>query len=184
MGNFAAFAEKFDFSSYKTWADIGGATGQLSTLSRAASAYPLPKYDLPEVQPIAAAAECGSNNLDGRVNPETIDFFANEFPKADIITMGMIFHDWNLENKKMLIAKAFRAWPAGGAFVAIENIIDNERRQNSIRSDDVAEHAHRIWRGVSILPAHSSPGGAKREGLAAARLSRLAGAASAAVAYK
>ncbi|SDF31028.1 O-methyltransferase [Bradyrhizobium brasilense] len=42
----------------------------------------------------------------------------------------MILHDWNLENKKMLIAKAYRALPVGGALVAIENIIDDERRQN------------------------------------------------------
>ena len=31
-GNFAAFAEKFDFSRYHTLCDIGGATGQLSCL--------------------------------------------------------------------------------------------------------------------------------------------------------
>jgi hypothetical protein len=29
-GNFQAFAEKFDFSGYKTLCDVGGATGQLS----------------------------------------------------------------------------------------------------------------------------------------------------------
>ena len=60
----------------------------------------------------------------------------------------MILHDWNLENKKMLIAKAYRALPAGGALVAIENIIDDERRQNVFGLHDVAEHADRIWRGV------------------------------------
>ena len=31
MGNFMAFAEKFDFANYETLADIGGATGQLAT---------------------------------------------------------------------------------------------------------------------------------------------------------
>ena len=60
-----------------------------------------------------------------------IDFFTDEFPSADLITMGMILHDWNLENKKMLIAKAYRALPEGGAFVAIENIIDDARRDNA-----------------------------------------------------
>jgi len=45
--------------------------------------------------------------------------------------MGMILHDWNLEHKKMLIAKAYRALPEGGAFVAIENIIDDARRDNA-----------------------------------------------------
>jgi hypothetical protein len=31
----------------------------------------------------------------------------------------MVLHDLNLEHKKMLIAKAYKALPAGGAFVAI-----------------------------------------------------------------
>ena len=44
--------------------------------------------------------------------------------------MEMILHE-NLENKKMLISKAYRALPAGGALVAIENIIDDERRKNA-----------------------------------------------------
>ena len=60
-----------------------------------------------------------------------IDFLRDEFPKADVITMGMILHDWNLEIKKQLIAKAYRALPKGGALIAIENIIDDERRQNA-----------------------------------------------------
>jgi hypothetical protein len=45
--------------------------------------------------------------------------------------MGMILHDWNLEHKKMLIAKAYAALPEGGALVAIENIIDDGRRENA-----------------------------------------------------
>jgi len=131
MGNFIAFAEKFDFSSYKTLADIGGATGQLSTIISARHPHMRCRScDLPEVQPIAER-RVRAQNLDDRVTAETIDFFADEFPKADVITMGMILHDWNLENKKMLIAKAFSALPPGGAFVAIENIIDNDRRQNA-----------------------------------------------------
>ncbi len=44
--------------------------------------------------------------------------------------MGMILHDWNLENKKLLIKAAYDALPEGGALVAIENIIDDARREN------------------------------------------------------
>ena len=131
MGNFTAFAERFDFSKFSTLADIGGATGQLSCI--VAERHPYLRCvtcDLPEVQPIAER-HIVARNLAGRVTAQKIDFFADEFPKADIITMGMILHDWNLEKKKMLIAKAYRALPAGGAFVAIENIIDDERRQNA-----------------------------------------------------
>ena len=52
-------------------------------------------------------------------------------PRADVITMGNILHDWNLENKKMLIRKAYDALPQGGAFIAIENLIDDARRENA-----------------------------------------------------
>ena len=82
------------------------------------------------VQPIADR-RIAREGLTGRVRTGAIDFLKQEFPKADVITMGMILHDWNLEHKKMLIAKAYRALPEGGAFVAIENIIDDERRRNA-----------------------------------------------------
>ena len=52
-------------------------------------------------------------------------------PKADVITMGMILHDWNLEKKMQLIQAAYDALPSGGAFAAIENLIDDERRSNA-----------------------------------------------------
>ena len=56
---------------------------------------------------------------------------APTLPKADVITMGNILHDWNLENKKRLIQKAYAALPDGGAFIAIENLIDDARRENA-----------------------------------------------------
>lgn len=45
--------------------------------------------------------------------------------------MGNILHDWNLEKKKVLIAKAYAALPVGGAFIAVENLIDDARRTNA-----------------------------------------------------
>jgi hypothetical protein len=44
--------------------------------------------------------------------------------------MGMILHDWNLEKKMHLIRAAYDALPPGGAFVAIEALIDDDRREN------------------------------------------------------
>src|SRR5204863_5371093 len=98
MGNFTAFAEKFDFSKYKTLADIGGATGQLSAI--VAARHPQIQCrtcDLAEVRPIAER-RVREGNLSGRVIAETIDFFGDEFPNADVTTMGMGLTDWNLEN--------------------------------------------------------------------------------------
>ena len=131
MANFETFTNKFDFTRYRSLVDIGGATAQLSCF--VAGHHPhmrCASYDLPVVQPIAERRirEAG---LRGRITVGTLDFFEDEFPRADVITMGMILHDWNLPVKKMLIEKAYRALPEGGALVAIEHIIDDERRSNS-----------------------------------------------------
>jgi hypothetical protein len=58
------------------------------------------------------------------------DFFADPLPKADVITMGMILHDWSLEKKLHLIRQVYDALPDGGVFIAVENLIDDERREN------------------------------------------------------
>ena len=129
--NFEAFAEKMDFSPYETLADIGGATGQLASIVAARHPHlACRSCDLPVVRPIAER-RIRAAGLEKRVAAEEIDFLTDEFPRADVITMGMILHDWNLDHKKMLIAKAWRALPEGGAFVAIENIIDDARRENA-----------------------------------------------------
>ncbi|HEX4940349.1 MAG TPA: methyltransferase [Candidatus Kapabacteria bacterium] len=130
-GNFAAFAEKFDFSRYQSLCDVGGATGLLSSLVAQRHAHlHCTTFDLPAVEPIARQwiARAG---LEQRVDVVSGDFLTGTLPRADIITMGMILHDWNLEKKKHLIRLAYDALPEGGAFVAIENLIDNERRENA-----------------------------------------------------
>jgi hypothetical protein len=183
LGNFTAFAEKFDFSKYKTLADIGGATGQLSAI--VASRHPhmqCRSCDLPQVRPIAER-RVQARDLGGRVTTDTIDFFADEFPRADIITMGMILHDWNLENKKMLIAKAFRALPVGGALVAIENIIDDERRQNGFGLMMSLNMLIEFGEAFDFTGAQFTDW-CKEAGFSRCEIIPLAGPASAAVAYK
>ena len=59
------------------------------------------------------------------------DFFNEPLPKADVIVMGHILHDWNLDEKKQLVRKAWEALPAGGAFVVHEAIIDDDRSRNA-----------------------------------------------------
>ena len=130
LGNFHALAEKFDFSGYKTLCDVGGATGQLSLI--VAARHPhlrCTTFDLPVVEPIANKTIAAAG-LAERVATASGDFFTDPVPKADVITMGMILHDWNLERKMQLITAAYDALPEGGAFVVIENFIDDARRQN------------------------------------------------------
>ena len=128
--NFEALADKFDFSRYRTLCDVGGATGLLSI--EVAKRHPQMRcvsFDLAAVEPIAARSIAASGLRD-RVITASGDFFTDPLPKADVITMGMILHDWNLERKKQLIRAAYEALPAGGAFVAIEALIDDARREN------------------------------------------------------
>src|SRR6185503_5446084 len=71
-----------------------------------------------------------AQNLSHRITVASGDCFRDPLPKADVITMGMSLHDWNLEKKRQLIRAAYDALPDGGAFVAIENLIDDARREN------------------------------------------------------
>ncbi|MDH5472451.1 MAG: acetylserotonin O-methyltransferase [Gammaproteobacteria bacterium] len=128
--NFTQLARKFDFSPYKTVSDIGGA---LALLSRIVANHhhhlSFNSFDLPPVAPLAQK-HIEAAGMEQRIQAIAGDFLKEELPKADVITMGNILHDWNLDNKKMLIRKAYNALPEGGAFIAIENLIDDARREN------------------------------------------------------
>lgn len=128
--NFEAFATKFDFSTFRTLCDVGGATGLLSIeVARKHAHLNCISFDLPAVEPIASK-HIAAAGLDHRIAVASGDFFRDPLPKADVITMGMILHDWNLEKKMHLIRSAYDALPVGGALVAIEALIDDARREN------------------------------------------------------
>ena len=131
VGNFLALAEQVDLSNYKTLTDVGGATGLLSMC--VANKNPQIKCTTTDLPPATEIAKrkIEAAGLSERVSAQPIDFFKDPIPPADVVTMGMVLHDWNLENKMMLIRKAYDALPEGGAFIAIETIIDDARRENA-----------------------------------------------------
>ena len=126
-----AIGRKFPWSKYKTAVDAGTAQGDLIT--QVALANPHLEgtgFDLPEVGPIFEDY-VEKNGLAGRVKFSPGSFFDRPLPKADVVMMGHILHDWNLEVKRMLVRKAWEALPEGGAFIAYECIIDDERSTNA-----------------------------------------------------
>jgi len=128
--NFEAFAETFDFAPYATLCDVGGATGLLSIeVAKRHAHLRCTSFDLPAVEPVAKKAIAAAG-LSDRITTAAGDFFADPLPKADLITMGMILHDWNLEKKMHLLRAAYDALPPAGALVAIEALIDDRRREN------------------------------------------------------
>jgi hypothetical protein len=131
MNNFISFSKHFDFSKYKTMCDMGGASALLSIQVALNNEHmKCTSFDLPPVEPIAKKT-IDKFGMTDKVSTTSGDFFSDDFPKADIITMGNILHDWNLEKKKHLIKKAYEALPKNGAFVVIESIIDDNRRENA-----------------------------------------------------
>jgi hypothetical protein len=128
--NFETLAVLIDFSKFNTLCDVGGATGLLCLeVARNHPHLQCITWDLPVVEPIARRSIAAAG-LSDRVRAVSGDFFKDPLPKADVITMGMILHDWNLEKKLQLIRAAYEALPSGGALMAIENIIDDGRREN------------------------------------------------------
>ena len=131
FANFLQLAEKFDFSRFNSVSDIGGALALLSrTVASRHDHLSFNTFDLPPVAPLAQKQVDVAGMAD-RISVVSGDFFQDELPKADVITMGNILHDWNLEKKKILIKKAYDALPEGGVFIAVENLIDDARRENA-----------------------------------------------------
>ena len=131
MGASQAIAQKFPWKNYQTVVDIGGAQGGL--LVQLCLAHPHLSginFDLAVVGPVFEEY-AAAHGLKDRLSFQTGDFFNEPLPVADVITMGHILHDWNLDEKRMLLGKAYQALPEFGALIVFEALIDNERRQNA-----------------------------------------------------
>ncbi|MDB6125691.1 MAG: O-methyltransferase family 2 [Pedosphaera sp.] len=130
LGAAQAIAQKFPWKEYKTFVDIGAAQGGLPVQIALANKHLTGTgYDLPVVQPIFEKY-IRSHQLENRIRFQAGDFFKDALPSADVIVMGHILHDWNLEDKKMLLAKAHKALPTGGALIVYESLIDDNRSES------------------------------------------------------
>lgn len=124
-------AKAFPWGEYSTFVDVGAAQGDLVVQIAEANEHLIGVgFDLPVVEPVfeeyvarSAAAE--------RVSFKGGDFFTDGLPAADVILMGHILHDWGIDDKRMLIGKAYEALPEGGALVVYEALIDDARRANA-----------------------------------------------------
>ena len=124
-------AKKFPFKNYQTAADVGTAQGDLIVQVALANPHIVGiGTDLPQVAPIFNEY-VAANGLSSRVSFQPGSFFKDPLPKADVLMMGHVLHDWNLEEKRLLIRKAFETLPPGGALIVYESIIDDDRSQNA-----------------------------------------------------
>jgi len=130
-GSNRAIATNFPWKDYQSFVDVGTAQGDLAM--QVASENPHLSgqgFDLPQVEP-TFEDYIAAHDMADRVSFAPGSFFADDLPKADVVMMGHVLHDWNLEEKKMLIGKAYDALPEGGAFIVYEALIDDERSYNA-----------------------------------------------------
>jgi hypothetical protein len=124
-------ARSFPWKDYRTFVDVGTAQGDLA--AQIALANPHLQgvgFDLPEVAPVFEEY-VAAVGVAARLRFQPGSFFDQPLPKADVILMGHILHDWDLPTKRMLIGKAFEALPAGGALLVYEALIDDDRSKNA-----------------------------------------------------
>lgn len=182
-GSFMKLATNFDFSKYQTLCDIGGSGGNLSIqIARHHPHMKCMSFDLPPVAPVAQE-NVNLTGLTDRIEICSGDFFTDDLPKADIITMGNILHDWGYEDKLMLIKKAYNALPEGGAFIVIENIIDDERSKNAFGLLMSLNMAIETDQGFDFTASDFNEW-AITAGFSRSEVMPLNGPASAAIAYK
>ncbi len=130
IGSAQIIAAEFPWSDYDSFVDIGTAQGCLPVqIALAHRHLNGAGFDLRVVKPLFMEY-VRSFGLEHRLRFVTGDFFKDEFPVTEVLVMGHILHDWNLEKKRFLIKKAFKALPKDGALIVYESVLDDQRRSN------------------------------------------------------
>lgn len=131
LGSARAIAQKFPWDQYRVFADIGTAQGGLPVQIALQHAHLKGSgFDLPVMQRFFEEY-VHSFGLRPRLSFQPGNFFEDPLPEADVLVMGHILHDWNLEEKQMLLSKALKALPERGALVVYGAVIDDDRRKNA-----------------------------------------------------
>jgi acetylserotonin N-methyltransferase len=117
----------FDLSRFKSFVDLGGATGHLAIA--ACQRYPNMRatvFDLPVAVPLAREIVAASN-VASRVTIAAGDFFVDPLPAGDLFALGRILHDWSEEKIVKLLARIFEKLPAqGGLLIAEKLLLDDQ----------------------------------------------------------
>ena len=130
-GPASVIANAFPWERHQTVIDIGCAEGFAPVqIARAHPHLSGGGFDLPPVGRFFDEFVAGAG-LGERLRFHPGDFFADELPSADVLIMGHILHDWDMEEKRLLLEKAHRALPDGGALIVYESIIDDDRREQA-----------------------------------------------------
>ena len=131
LGAAKVIARKFPWHDYGSVMDIGTAQGALVVeVASTHSHLTAGGFDLPAVRPVFDEY-VAQHGLQDRVRFHPGNFLSSGCPSADVLVMGHILHDWDLAQKRELIAKCYEALPSGGCLIIYDAIIDDEHRKNA-----------------------------------------------------
>jgi len=126
-----ALAESFPWHEHTRVADIGCGDGDL--LLRLLERHPhlsAVGFDLPTAADAFAEGVADTPHLADRIAFHAGDFHTDPLPRADVLVMGHVLHDWDDAGKRRLVARAHDALPPGGRLIAFEPFLDDDRRTN------------------------------------------------------
>jgi O-methyltransferase domain/Dimerisation domain len=130
MSSARAIAAKFPWKTYRSFVDVGTAQGcvpvQVALTHKHLNGL---GFDLPQVAPVYEDY-VHSFGLGAQLKFQAGDFFRDPLPQADVLIMGHILHDWSLQQKHLLLQKAYAALPRHGALIVYDAMIDNARCRN------------------------------------------------------
>ena len=118
-----AIASAYDFSVFRTIADVGGSTGNL--LTTILSQHPGPRgilFDLPHVVRDAPAL-IQKRGLGDRIRIEAGTFFESVPTGADAYILSHIIHDWNREQCLVILDCCRRAMNSDGRLLLAEVVL-------------------------------------------------------------
>jgi hypothetical protein len=116
---------------YQTVIDIGTAQGCVPVeIARLHPHLGGGGFDLPQVEP-EFTRFVRAHGMEQRLLFHPGDFLHDELPRADVLIMGRILHNWDLPTKLMLLQKAYRALPPGGALIVYDTLLDEARRHEA-----------------------------------------------------
>ncbi|MET8869443.1 methyltransferase [Nonomuraea sp. NPDC004580] len=116
--------EAFDFSGHATLLDVGGCRGNLAgQITKAHPDLTGTVFDLPQMEPFFDEHMAGLG-LTERMSFHGGDFFKDPLPRADVVVLGHVLHDYDEESRRFLVEKAGAAVKPGGALLIYDRMLD------------------------------------------------------------
>jgi 8-O-methyltransferase len=121
------FRQAVDWTGRRSVLDLGGCRGSLvAHLVGHTHGLRGAVFDRPQIEPFFAEVAAAAGVTD-RVTFHPGDFFRDPLPTADVVIFGHILHDWDPEERALLLRKAYDAVNPGGVLVIYDRMLNAER---------------------------------------------------------